>query len=103
MMGHTVLNLSTSAFAAAAAGRLVRRRRGSALAYVMASMVALLAFPSLAVDMGHVYLVRSELRLAARSSTDLKQLEIEGIVGRLRSAPNRLASYRRGPSGSGAR
>lgn len=40
-------------------------RGGSALAYVIVSMVAMLAFASLAVDMGHVYVVRSELRLAA--------------------------------------
>ena len=41
------------------------RRGGSALVYITAAMVALLAFASLAVDLGHVYVVRSELQLAA--------------------------------------
>src|SRR5688500_9365250 len=42
-----------------------RRRRGSALLYVTVSMTVLLGFASLAVDLGHVYVVRSELQLAA--------------------------------------
>src|SRR3954467_2933229 len=42
-----------------------RRRRGSALVYVTATLVAMLAFVSLAVDLGHVFLVRSELQAAA--------------------------------------
>ena len=41
------------------------RRRGSALVYVSATLVALTALASLAVDLGRVYLVRSELQLAA--------------------------------------
>lgn len=40
-------------------------RRGSALVYVTATMVALVAFASLAVDLARVYVVRSELQLAA--------------------------------------
>src|SRR5207237_1633805 len=47
------------------AGRLRRAGRGSALVYVTASLVALMAFASLAVDLGRVYVVRSELQLAA--------------------------------------
>ena len=47
------------------AGRLTRAGRGSALVYVTASLVALMAFASLAVDLGRVYVVRSELQLAA--------------------------------------
>ena len=42
-----------------------RRRRGSAMVYVTVSMTALLGFASLAVDLGHVFVVRSELQLAA--------------------------------------
>ena len=45
--------------------RATVRRRGSALAYVSATLVALTALASLAVDLGRVYLVRSELQLAA--------------------------------------
>ena len=41
------------------------QRRGSALVYLTSAMVALLAFASLAVDVGHVYVVKSELLLAA--------------------------------------
>ena len=47
------------------APRASPRRRGSALVYVTSAMVALLAFASLAVDVGHVYVVKSELQLAA--------------------------------------
>lgn len=41
------------------------RRRGSALVYLTAALVALLGFASLGVDVGRVLLVRSELQLAA--------------------------------------
>ena len=41
------------------------RRRGSALVYITATLVAMLGFVSLAVDLGHVFLVRSELQAAA--------------------------------------
>lgn len=47
------------------ASALARGRRGAALVYVTATLVALLAFASLAVDLGRVYVVRSELQLAA--------------------------------------
>jgi Flp pilus assembly protein TadG len=40
-------------------------RRGSALVYLTVSMVALVAFVSLAVDVGRVQMVRGELQLAA--------------------------------------
>jgi Flp pilus assembly protein TadG len=40
-------------------------RRGSALVYLTATLVALLAFASLAIDVGRVLVVRSELQLAA--------------------------------------
>jgi hypothetical protein len=40
-------------------------RRGSALIYLTVTMVALVAFVSLAVDLGRVQLVRAELQLAA--------------------------------------
>jgi len=43
----------------------VATRRGSALVYLTMAMVALLAFASLAVDLGRVQLVRGELQLAA--------------------------------------
>ena len=42
-----------------------RARRGSALVYLTVAMVALVAFASLAVDLGRVQLVRGELQLAA--------------------------------------
>lgn len=42
-----------------------RARRGSALMYLTVAMVALVAFASLAVDLGRVQLVRGELQLAA--------------------------------------
>ena len=45
--------------------RFSGRRRGSALVYVTAAMATLLGFVSLAVDLGRVYVVRSELQLAA--------------------------------------
>lgn len=45
--------------------RATARRRGSALVYVSATFVALIAFASLAVDLSRVYVVRSELQLAA--------------------------------------
>src|SRR5688572_19678299 len=41
------------------------RRRGSALMYLTVTLVALVAFVSLAVDLGRVQLVRGELQLAA--------------------------------------
>ena len=41
------------------------RRRGSALVYLTVTMVALVAFVSLAVDLGRVQVVRGELQLAA--------------------------------------
>ena len=48
-----------------AARRSTLPRRGSALMYLTVTMVALVAFASLAVDLGRVQLVRGELQLAA--------------------------------------
>jgi Flp pilus assembly protein TadG len=56
---------STAGAARRAANRLARRRGGIALLYLMVAMVALVAFSSLAVDLGRVYVARSELQLAA--------------------------------------
>ena len=55
-------------------------RRGSALVYVTSAMVALLAFASLAVDVGHVYVVKSELQLAADAAARYGVTGIEGGV-----------------------
>lgn len=44
------------------------RRRGSTLVYVGITIFALLGFCSLAVDLGRVYVVRSEMQLAADAS-----------------------------------
>jgi len=69
-----------------------RSRRGSALVYVTASMVALLAFVSLAVDLGHVYVVRSELQTAADAAARYGVTGIESGVATAQSYAANAAS-----------
>jgi Flp pilus assembly protein TadG len=62
-----------------------QRRRGSALVYVTSAMVALLAFASLAVDVGHVYVVKHELQLAADAGA---RYGVTGIAAGVTTAQN---------------
>ena len=64
-MGNMEPRVPTPSRAALPGRRARARRRASALVYVTAAFVALAALGSLAVDLGRVYLVRSELQLAA--------------------------------------
>jgi hypothetical protein len=54
--------------------------------YITASMVALIAFASLAVDLGHVWVVRNELQAAADSAA---RYGVSGLWAGVTSAQNR--------------
>jgi Flp pilus assembly protein TadG len=60
-------------------------RRGSALVYITAVMVALIAFASLAVDLGHVWVVRNELQVAADSAA---RYGVSGLASGVTAAQN---------------